>query len=121
MKFRFLHIPFYIGLSTLCVSITFFIQHWPGAGLLWIIGIVIETIFIVLALAEVIRSSKVETTLKIVITIPYIVMSVFVFIFLRGLFAILLVFILGIVYLKAIRKKVITTKKDMAGIQFDSI
>jgi hypothetical protein len=99
----------------------FRIQHWPGFNELWIGGIILELIFIGCFQWEVWTSPKADKVLKIMVSMPYLAVSLFTLLFLRGLIVVLIIFILGLVYLKSVRKSIVRTPKDMANIQFDSI
>ncbi len=65
MKFTKLQIPFYFGLAILAIGILFKIQHYPGAELMIGAGLLLEVLFVILVLTEIITSKKAAKNLKI--------------------------------------------------------
>jgi hypothetical protein len=122
MKIRYLHVPFYFGLSILALGILFKIQHYPGGLLFTGIGSVLELTFFSLLIAEVFTSGKAKRNIKLTWGFGYclLLFGAFVFWWFSLLSLIFFIALAGFCYLQAGRKKFITTKEDIRQITFDS-
>ena len=121
MKFTKLQIPFYFGLAILALGILFKIQHYPGAELMIAIGLLLEAIFIILVLTEIISSKKATKNLKILWVIEYTLFPVLALIFFPLLWLGILIFLSGTNYLSRGRKKFLFTRREVLNDDFDSI
>jgi len=65
MKISFIRTPLYLGLSVMFLGTLFKIQHWPYGVILELAGIVITSMFCMLAEIEILSSKKAANNTKI--------------------------------------------------------
>jgi len=121
MKFRYLHVPFYVGLSILCFGILFRIQHWPGSQILIWAGTATELICNVLILTEIISSAKATVQKKAFWIAQYLPLAILSYVFCPSLVCIVLMLISGNYYFRRGRRNFIGTTAEHLTKQFDSI
>ena len=121
MKFKFLHVLFYIGVAVLFIGNLFCIQHWylNSSYLIVLSGNGIEAVFSVLSLIEIISSKKASVSQKIFWTL--VVLLTLGACFLRGLVPLLIVMVCGSRYLLRGRKAFLFNKNRKPYVEFDSI
>ena len=121
MKFTKLQIPFYFGLAILALGILFKIQHYPGAELMIAIGLLLEAIFIILVLTEIVTSKKATKNLKILWVMEYTLFPILALLYFPLLWLGILIFLGGTNYLSRGRKKFLFKIREVLNEDFDSI
>jgi len=122
MKFRYLHVPFYFGMSLLLMGALFKIMHWGGGNLQLVCGLVLETTFFILAMVEILSSLQVRRKVKLAWGFSFLFLPVLALacLFWLPFISSVFVFLLGSVYLGLGRNKFVPRRKKMENITFDS-
>lgn len=126
MNIRLISTTFYLGLCMLIVGTLFKLQHWPGAQLYYLPGILLALVCFIAIVVEIFRSRKAKIVTKLVWGIPFVVVPAYIVLtglnrFSSSVIVILLVFICGRLYLSIGRKKFVQLKSKHHHIEFDSI
>ena len=121
MKVSFLQLPFYFGLSVYLVGVLFRIQHYPGGMLCIDAGLLLEAIFCLLVLVEIIFSKKAGVAAKILWSLGYTLSPLIAVFFLPMLIMAGLLFFWGNTYLQGGRKVFLFRRSEAEKIPFDSI
>jgi hypothetical protein len=103
------------------VGILYGIQHWPGAMIPLIAGILIEVTCNALILVEIANSEKAKKAVKSFWFIQHLLASILAYYFFATLPSLFLFFTGGIIYLYHGRKRFIPSRLDILRKQFDSI
>lgn len=121
MKFKYLHIPFYFGLSILFMGVCFVLWQWPAGYVVFFTGWLMELVFHVLLVIEILTSVKARRNAKLGWGCFYIIFAalVLLLIFRFRVASVFLLFILGSIYLGRLRRSFIPTR-SARNITFDS-
>ncbi len=121
LRFRYLHLPFYFGLSILFIGILFKIQHWEGGEFMIWGGLGLLVVFFIMTLFEILTSKKARRKSKLTWAASYLLLPIVIFLFLPKLFCAFGLLIVGTIYLGGVRRLFITSRRDFDNITFDSI
>ena len=122
MRFRYLHVPFYYGMSVLFIGILLKIQRWSVNSEYVIIGgtLLVGTFFI-LAVLEILTSAAARRISKLIWAAVQAGVPIAAVFILPKLFAPFALLITGSVYLSGGRRLFVPSKRDFERITFDSI
>ena len=119
MKFKLLGPLFYFGLFFLTIGTLFKIQHWPYGKLCQLTGEYFELLFFILIVVEIIGSKKITLKYKIGLASSYIAVATITFLIVPAIVLIFVIFLLGTMYLKKVRRSVLFTRTDLLKNDFD--
>lgn len=113
MSPRLLDPLFYLGLVLVTMGTLFKIQHWPYGRLGQTIGLTLEALFFVLVVIEIASSKKASNGFKTAYISIYLILPIIAYLYLPAVILIFALFILGSVYLRGVRKKVLFMRGEM--------
>ena len=121
MRFPILHVPFYLGLCVYFIAMLFKIQQWPGAQLFIMSATVILCVFLAMVLVEMVSSHKADMAKKLVWGAVYTIIGLVFLLFFRGVVSMLVILVLGLAYIRGLRKQFLFTKKEIENNNWDSV
>ncbi len=121
MKHNVLNPLFYIGLLFITIGTLFKIQHWQYGALSQSFGIILELLFFVLVIVEILTSKKAALSHKILFASIFIILPVVVYLCLPALLFIFAILLIGSIYLTRIRKRFLYTRIELIAKDFDAL
>ena len=119
MRYKLSRALFYLGMAVLFIGNLFSLQHWEGGHTTILVGNILEGIFSIFALIEIISSQKASAVQKVIWGLVMFVGLCACFF--RGLIPLFAILLCGRQYLNTGRKYFLIPKKKYGGIEFDSI